>query len=154
MYKFALEPVLNHRKYVEEILQKELGAHERLLSDAKKKLSAYKKTKMRFTGELEEKQRRGISISENGLYCHYFSCIAANIDKQAEKVSEIEEQFDRKRDDVIEAMKNRKTLDKLKEKGLKTYNRALMKDELDFINEVAIQRFSREKQSAGMREEK
>jgi len=143
MYKFTLEPVLNHRKYIEEILQRELGVYEKLLNDERKKLRAYKRVKIRFTQELREKQRDGISISENLLYSQFLDRILEDVDKQTEKVWAMEGEFDQKRDGLINAVKNRKTLDKLKEREVKTHDQELAKNERDFLNEVAIARFSR-----------
>lgn len=142
MYKFTIQPLLNHRKFIEEILQKELSLFKRLLADEKKKLKDYEKARNRFLVELRQKQRESITVSENHLYFNFLVRLASDLDKQRDIVLEVEKKFDQKRDDLIEAMKNRKMLEKLKEKHLKAYNHKLMKNEQDFLNETAINMFN------------
>ena len=142
MYKFTLQPLLNHRKFIEETLQKELSLFKILLADEKKKLKDYEKARNRFLVELQQKQRESITVSENLLYFNFLVRLAGDLNKQRDIVLDVEKKFDRKRDDLIEAMKNRKTLEKLKEKRLKAYNHKLMKNEQDFLNEVAINMFN------------
>ena len=143
MYKFTLQPLLNHRQSIEETLQKELSAFKRLLADEKKKLTDYERARNRFLVELQQKQRESITVSENLLYFNFLVRLDSDLDGQRDIVLDVERKFDRKRDDLIKAMKDRKTLDKLKEKRLKAYNYKLMKNEQDFLNEAAITIFNR-----------
>jgi flagellar FliJ protein len=142
MYKFTIQPLLNHRKFIEEILQKELSLFKRLLADEKKKLKDYEKARNRFLLELRQKQRKSITVSENLLYFNFLVRLTSDFDNQRHIVLDVEKKFDRKRDDLIEAMKKRKMLEKLKEKHLKAYNHKLIKNEQDFLNEAAINIFN------------
>jgi len=63
---------------------------------------------------------------------------------QQEKVKDSEKKYAQKRDVLIEAVKKRKTIENLKEKGLATYSRELLKLDQDFLDEVAICRFHKE----------
>ena len=143
MHKFTLQPLLNHRKFTEDILQKKFSLFKKLLIDEKKKLMICEKARNRFLVELQQKQKESIAVSENLLYFNFLVRLAGDIDKQRGVVLDIEKKFDRKRDDLIEAMKNRKMLEKLKEKHFKAYNHKLMKNEQDFLNETAINMFNR-----------
>jgi len=58
-------------------------------------------------------------------------------------LKEIEKEYDIKRSELIEAMKKRKTLDRLKEKEMKAFNYSEMKVEQDMMNEVAANQFIR-----------
>lgn len=143
MYQFTLQALLNHRKSIEETLQKELSVVKRLLADEKKKLTDYERARNKFLVELQQKQRKSITVSENLLYCNFFVRLDSELDGQRNIVPDIEKNFDRKRDALIKAMKERKILEKLKEKRLKAYNNKLMKNERDFLNEAAINMFNR-----------
>jgi flagellar FliJ protein len=143
MHKFTLQPLLNHRKFIEETLQKDLSLFKRLLADEKKKLKDYEKVRNGFLVELRQKQRESITASENLLYFNFLVRLASDLDKQRDIVLEVEKKFDRKRDDLIEAMKNRKMLEKLKDKHLKAHSHKLIKNEQDFMNEAAINMFNR-----------
>ena len=143
MYNFTLQPLLNHRKFIEDTLQKELSLFKRLLAGEKKKLKDYEKARDKFLVELRQKQRESITVSENLLYFNFFVRLMSDLDRQRDIVLEVEKKFDQKRDDLIEALKNRKMLEKLKDKQLKAYNHKLMKNEQDFLNETAINMFNR-----------
>ena len=143
MYKFSLQPVLNHRKLVEETLQKELAQLKRDLGDEKHRLKAYKRAKNNVIGELRQKQREGVAISEVLMYVDFLDCLSRDLEKQREIVLEVERQYGDKRVDLIEAMKQRKILGKLRERKEKEYTYEIMRNEQNFLNEVATNRFIR-----------
>jgi len=143
MYNFTLQALLNHRKFIEETLQKELALFKRSLIDEKKKLKDYEKVRNSLLVKLQQKQRESITVSENLLYLDFLVRMGSDLDKQRDRVLDIEKKFDRKRADLIEAVKAKKTLEKLKEKQLNEYNHKLMKNEQDFMNEAGINMFNR-----------
>lgn len=143
MYNFTLQSLLNHRKFIEETLQKELALFKRSLIDEKKKLKDYEKVRNSLLVKLQQKQRESITVSENLLYLDFLVRMGSDLDKQRDRVLDIEKKIDRKRADLIEAMKAKKTLEKLKEKQLNEYNHKLMKNEQDFMNEAGINIFNR-----------
>lgn len=113
------------------------------LVDEKKKLKDYEKARDSLLVKLQQKQRESITVSENLLYLDFLVCLASDLDKQRDRVLDIEKKFDQKRDDLIAAMKERKMLEKLKDKQLNAYNYKLMKNEQDFMNEAGINIFNR-----------
>jgi flagellar export protein FliJ len=54
----------------------------------------------------------------------------------------VEKGFNLKRQDLIQAMKNRKTLEKLQEKGFQAHQQKMLKKERDFMDEVAGNQFN------------
>ena len=120
-----------------------MSLFKRSLIDEKKKLKDYEKVRNNLLVKLQQKQRESITVSENLLYLDFLVRLASDLDKQRDRVRDVEKKFDRKRDDLIAAMKERKTLEKLKEKQLKAYQHKLMKNEQDFMNEAGINMFNR-----------
>ncbi|MBN1277434.1 MAG: flagellar export protein FliJ [Deltaproteobacteria bacterium] len=143
MYTFSLESVLNHKAFIEEQLQKELAVFKAILEDEKNHLGKLINTKKRLTAELQEKQKDGTSISEIILYIKFIDQLINDADKQKKKILDAEKRLEKKRDELIEAMKNKKTLEKLKEKKMNEYWEDLSSNERDFMNEVAINGFNR-----------
>jgi flagellar FliJ protein len=143
MYKFPLEPVLNHRSFIVENLQKELAVLKNILSGEKRKLRSYKKAKYEFLSELQKKEEKGVTISEIVLYSSFVERLSMDIIEQRERIVEAARKADRKRDDLIEAMKKMKMLEKLKEKDRKAYRQAVIKKEQRFLDEVATNRVTR-----------
>lgn len=143
MYKFPLKAVLKHRKYLEENLQKELGALKRLLADERKKLSDIKDAKRKYTKELQFKQQKAISVSDSLLYIRFIDRLSRSFDVQTDRVFQSEKNVDKKRNELLEALKKKKVLEKLKEKGIETYNQNALNKERNFLNEMASVRFNR-----------
>lgn len=141
MYKFSLGAVLNHRKFLEENLQKELGALKRALADEKKKLADLKNARQQSSTELRQKQQKAMTVSENLLYVRFIEQLFERLKKQHLKVCEAEQIVESKRGDLVEAVKKRKAMEILKEKGLKKYKQKLLLDEQNFMNEMASVRF-------------
>ncbi len=152
MYKFPLRTVLNHRKYLEENLQKEFGILKRLLVDERKKLTDIRKSRKNCSKELRQRQQQSLTISESLIYVQFLEQLAKNLDKQKVKVIEAEQDVEKKREDLVEAVKNRKALEKLKEKGLETYRNNLLKQEQSLMNEMASVRFQRNRELGKSRE--
>jgi len=137
MYKFNLEPLLNHRRYQEEVLQKELAGLKRHLTEEEHKLRALRKKKRQFLLQFQKKQKDGRPASEIKLYFDFVEHLSKKIDAQHQNVLEAKRTFNLKRQDLITAMKERKTLDRLKEKGWQAYQQEQSKKERDLMDEVA-----------------
>ena len=142
MYRFNLEPLLNHRRYQEEILQKELAGLKTRLAAEKDKLRVLKKKKRQYLGQLQLKQQSGRPVSEIRLYLHFVDHLSKEMNAQNQRVLRAEKGFNLKRQDLIQAMKKRKTLEKLQEKGFQAHQQKMLKKERDFMDEVAGNQFN------------
>jgi flagellar FliJ protein len=144
MYRFNLEPLLNHRRYQEEILQRELAGLKKSLAAEKDKLRVLKKKMLECLQNLQQKQKKGTCASEIKLFFDFTEHISKQIQTQHRKVVEAEKRIYLKREELIAVMKKRKVLAKLKERGWQAYQQKLLKKERDFMDEVASRRFNYE----------
>ena len=142
MYRFNLESLLNHRRYQEEILQKELAGLKVRLAAEKDKLWILRQKKRKYVQELQEKQTDGRPVSEIKLFVDFVEQLAKEMKAQSQNVLHAERDLNLKRQDLIAAMKKRKTLDRLKEKGLQAYEHEQLKKERSFMDEVASRQFT------------
>ena len=142
MYRFNLDPLLNHRRYQEEILQKELAGLKIRLAAEKDKLRVLKKKKRQYLGQLQLKQQSGRPVSEIRLYLHFVDHLSKEMNAQNQRVLRAEKGFNLKRQDLIQAMKKRKTLEKLQEKGFQAHQQKMLKKERDSMDEVAGNQFN------------
>ncbi|MBW2608183.1 MAG: flagellar export protein FliJ [Deltaproteobacteria bacterium] len=149
MYKFSLQSLLNHRKHIEENLDKELGRIKRVVNKEKRRLENIGKEKIKCRKELREKQGAGKKVNKIILYFNYLDKLSKDIDKQKRCLKDVEKEYDIKRSELIEAMKKRKTLERLREKEMKAFNYSEMKVEQDIMNEVAANRFIRKTSRPG-----
>ena len=143
MYRFNLEPVLNHRRLVEETLQKDLAILKISLIDENERLITYEESRVQLLEELQQIQKEGTTTSDILLYLPFIEQVSKDIERQKKRVLELEKQVEQNLKDLLEATKNKKALQKLKEKAFKTYNQKLIKNEQDFLNEVAVSQFNR-----------
>ena len=142
MYRFNLESLLNHRRYQEEILQKELAGLKIRLAAEKDKLWILRQKKRKYVQQLQEKQTDGRPVSEIKLFVDFVEQLAKEMEVQRQNVLHAERDLNLKRQDLIAAMKKRKTLDRLKEKGLQAYEHEQLKKERNFMDEVASRQFT------------
>jgi flagellar protein FliJ len=143
MYRFNLEPVLNHRRLAEETLQKELAISKISLIDETEKLITYKKSRIKLLEELKKIQKKETTTSDILLYLPYIEQVSKDIERQRKKVLELEKKVEQNLKDLLEATRKKKALQKLKEKSFKAYNQKLLKNEQDFLNEVAVSQYNR-----------
>jgi flagellar protein FliJ len=141
MYRFNLEPLLNHRRYQEEVLQRELAGLKKRLAAEKDKLRALKRKMREYLRDLKQKQKEGSSASEIKLFFDFVDHISNAIRVQHQKVGAAEQVFFLKREELIAIMKKRKALDKLKAKGWQAYQQKQLKKERDFMDEAASRQF-------------
>jgi len=142
-HRFNLEPVLNHRRLVEETLQKDLAILKISLIDENERLITYEESRVQLLEELQQIQKEGTTTSDILLYLPFIEQVSKDIERQKKRVLELEKQVEQNLKDLLEATKNKKALQKLKEKAFKTYNQKLIKNEQDFLNEVAVSQFNR-----------
>ena len=142
-YRFNLEPVLNHRRLIEETLQKDLAILKISLIDENERLITYEESRVKLLEELQQIQKEGTTTSDILLYLPFIEQVSKDIERQKKKVLELEKKVEQNLKDLLEATKNKKALQKLKEKAFKTYNQKLIKNEQEFLNEVAVSQFNR-----------
>ena len=143
MYKSTLEPVLMHRKMVEENLQRELAVLKEALTAEKQKLQMERNRKSECIAELRQREKEGTSVSDILLYMPFIRQMSKNIERQEERVRTAEKLVRQKREDLVEATKRKKVLEKVKEKALEAYNQTLGRKEQNFLDEMGICGFNR-----------
>ena len=143
MYRFRLEALLNHRCHQQEVLQKQLADAQKKLANEQQKLRIIKREKQANAQLLRKKQKESNTVTDILIYVTFIEKLSKNIKNQHERVQEAGEMVTRKRNELMAAMKKRKALEKLKEKGWQAYQQRLMTNERKLIDEVASTRHAR-----------
>jgi len=143
MYTFNLQTVLDHRQFIEDNLKKELAEIKQQVAQARKQLDAMKRKEMDTAALLKDEQARGLSSDGVIAYHAYLKRLAGRIERQASTLDKLVESESEKQNELLEAVKRRQILEKLKEQGLDRYNRAILKKEMALIDELAVNRFAR-----------
>ena len=143
-YQFKLEALRRYRLFQEEALNKELADAQRLRDLAIQDLAGIQAMRDKTEADLQQQKVRAGFAPQVIVFHRFLRKLAEDLIRQQHKVQAAQTLCDQRREDLLEAMKKRKALDKLKENGLRAYLSDLDKEEAKFINEMAINRFNLE----------
>ena len=139
-FLFKFESVLRNMILKEEIVQKELSviaaevdARRNALNEALSELEIQKEI-------MKEKLRSGSNIAMISLSNDFINTCANKIRVLERNLFEAEKKLSEIREHLLEAVKNRKTIETLKDKGYKKYLFKIMKEEQKFMDEISTQR--------------
>lgn len=115
-YNFKLEKVLNYKESMEDVKKGEYGEVSDKLKRAESKLLKYKNNKATL---IDEKENMGSNtkVGNLKLYNEYLKSILNDIKQQEELVFNIKEELNQTKEELMKAMQEKKTLEKLKEKS-------------------------------------
>lgn len=148
MYTFNLQIVLDHRQFVEDNLKKEVAEIQQQVTQTRQELDMMKRKEMDTATVLKEEQSKGLSSDGVIAYHTYLKRLADRIESQASTLGKLAEAESEKKNELLGAMKRRQILEKLKEQGLDRYNQALLKKEMELIDELTVNRFARKMMNA------
>ena len=142
-FNFKLETVLQHRRRIEEDCQRKLAAALADLAIEKRGLAGIENSRDQGREEFQQKLKSNMTASEVLLYRRYLDQLAFDIADQKRKVAAAAQLFEKRRTELIAALKKRKVLDRLKEKQMIAAAKKGLKQERDFMNEMAVIRHAR-----------
>jgi flagellar protein FliJ len=145
-FRFNLEAVLKVKKVLEEKAQKDFSA---VL--IRRNLCLMQKNKLLFEiKELNEYQLEllagNINYISQLLYQNRYQGLVNDLKLKDKELFEIETELENKRQVLIQTMKDRKVLEKLKEKKYQSYLEITNKEEQYFLDELAQFSNSRKKE--------
>ncbi|RJQ82966.1 MAG: flagellar export protein FliJ [Desulfobacteraceae bacterium] len=141
-YQFKLEALRRYRQFEEDRLQKALSDARRLLEQAEAVLAGRIEQRSRCEDEFRLGLQNGGSASKAAMYRRFLQTLTDEIDARRSEVQSAKRVCEQAREALLVAMKKRKTLDRLKEKGEQAFLAELDSAEQKFINEMAINRFT------------
>ena len=112
---FKLQSVLNLRKQKEDNIKNELGIAIQRLEQEKRSLSELENTLDATVREFNEKTRK-TTVHELIEYNEYLSLLNSRIKSQKDNVNNAAQYVDKVREELVKAVKDRKILEKLKER--------------------------------------
>ena len=125
------------------MLQKDLAESKKELINEQMKLRVQKDAKRQCVQGLHQKQQTSKSAGDILSYFIYIDRLSNEIDIQQQCVISAEGKFIAIRNDLIAAMKKRKSLEKLKERQGCTYQQEIQRNERNLMDEVASNRHIR-----------
>lgn len=138
-FEFPLEMVLETRRRREERLKKELGELARQYHEGLEDLGSLRSEQMKQCLDMLDRAVEEADGMELLLYDLYLRSLAIKIRNQEALVEDLSGQVDHKREEVIYGSKERKIVEKLREKRyeeFKTIGSRLEQAELDEIGTI------------------
>ena len=141
-FRFRLQGVMRYRGAQEETKKREFGA---VLGHLRHEEATYTGIidDIKSHDDFSEKTGKGIISVRNLINnFHYSRFLERKKTDQTKTVEKAQEAVDEKRSELVEATKKKKILERLRERKLEEYNRAVIKEEQALIDEIATQSHS------------
>lgn len=134
---FRFETILRLNKKKEDLLQRDMGqinSHYQLQQDRQQFMQDATEASK---DELNKRKRSGINVETMILYDNFARGTRIQVEKQGKIISEINTKLEAKREEVIEAMRKRRTMEILKERDMLKERKARERKETAVLDEVA-----------------
>ena len=159
-FRFSLETVLDYKQQVLATLQTEHGAILAQIRAQEQHIEELEAAYRHLDHEFTRRKLAGIAILDAMKYEQYLRSSERQIQEayqhldhlhrqeEAKRLEELRAQEEAKREQVVEAKKETSSIEKLREKKLEGYNKAVQKSEEAMIDEFVMTRRAMEAQSA------
>jgi len=134
-FQFSLDTVLSFKQQEQDAVRAEHAEILARLHEQEEILESIQEKYRSYNEEFCRRKSEGIQITEARLYQNGLRVLEDNIRKQTEILEDLRRQEEKKRERVVEAKKETATLENLKDKKLRIYNKAVEKSEEQFIEE-------------------
>jgi flagellar protein FliJ len=114
---FRFESILRLNKNKEDLLQRDMGKINTMIQKQKDSQNFIQEVTENRKEELNQKKRQSIDVETMILYDNFFRGTQIQKARQDTIISEINVKLEEKREEVIEAMRKRKTLEILKDRN-------------------------------------
>jgi len=140
-FKFRLQSVLKLKTQMEENKKNELGKAIQKLEEEKKKLRILESQMDKLVKEFNESAKK-TTVTKLIEYNGFLSVLNKRIKAQKENVNYSAQIVDKIREELLEAVKERKILEKLREKKLQEFFIETKKNEQKINDEIASYNFN------------
>jgi flagellar protein FliJ len=134
---FRFETILRLNKKKEDLLQRGMGQINVHYQRQKDQQQFMQDATAASKDELNQRKRSGVSVETMILYDNFASGIRTNVEKQSKIISEINTKLEAKREEVVEAMRKRRTMEILKERDMLKERKVRERKETAMLDEVA-----------------
>ncbi|MGI6648197.1 MAG: flagellar export protein FliJ [Bacillota bacterium] len=141
-FKFRLQTSLNVALMREDIQRQELHSCQTAYQEGLAILQQQQKQYALLMSELRNIQRHRLQIETVQLYQEFMLTLDQMIKEQNKIVNELYQELEQCRIKLLRLMRNRKVLEKLKERYWFKYQREVMSEEQKQNDELAIIRFA------------
>ncbi len=137
-FRFRLEPVLQRRKLTYEQISRNLAKTRQNLQTEQQKLADLQNGQSNLQIDLQaKKQQYGFMAKDWTTYVAYIEHLDRQVRVQATVVKQAEERIEQVRQLMQQARTEYEVMEKMKEKAQQEHRYQFLKEEQDFLDEVA-----------------
>lgn len=142
-FKFRLQSFLGVKEKIEEQKKNEYGKAIKILEEEKAKKQSLINQRLTNLNELKLKINTGINPNELQQYNNFMAYILKKIEEQDIVIEKSQKIVEKKREEVVNAMKERKMLEILKENKYVEYTKEEKKVEQKIIDEIVSFKYNK-----------
>ncbi len=140
-FNFKLQPVLNVRKQKENASKNNVAKAIRKLEKETKVLEQIGIKREEINKEINEKATVGVTINELRAIHLYKNRLSEKIKIQLQNIKLAEKEVDSERIDLVESVKQRKMMEKYKERKFNEYREAENTQEKEQLDEIVSYKY-------------
>ena len=137
---FKLEQVLNYRCEIEKMRKQEFASAKREFEHADDRLRREKERVENLSEEFCNRHGELESIQEISMYVDFFARKRMDIKNQKERLDQLGNIVNDRRAYLLDATKDKKVLESLKEQKAKEFKLLMEQKEQTFMDEISIQK--------------
>ena len=134
---FRFDIILRLNKNKENLLQKDMGQINALYQRQQDQKQFMQDTTEQSKDELNQKKRSNVGVETVILYDNFFQGTRIQGERQDKIISEINTKLEAKREEVVKAMRKRRTMEILQERDILKERKIREKKETAILDEVA-----------------
>ena len=134
---FRFDIILRLNKNKENLLQKDMGRINSLYQQQQDRKQFVQDATEKSRNELNQRKRSNVGVETMILYDNFFQGTRAQGERQDKIISEINTRLEAKREEMVEAMRKRRTLEILKERDILKERKIRERKETAILDEMA-----------------
>ena len=137
MKKFRFQSILEYRKNLEEEIQQEFLTGRKKLSQEEKKLFDIRDQITDLHRKFQKKLQENMHPAEIKLHQKYLQAMVKAENNQKGKIRELELSLEKKRLELLQAIQEKKIMEKLKEKAISKWQKEQLRENQKILDEKA-----------------
>lgn len=145
--RFGMDALLNYKRLVEEGVQQELVEIKEVMQREEARLSYLESIHNESIVELKRSQERQMSSLEIDIYYAFLAQTTKEIEKWKRLLTQIRNRYEKKREELISAFKDKRIVETIKEKTDEAYRNEIEKEDRKGVDEILSGGYNRERSS-------
>lgn len=147
-FRFSLQPVLNHRKLLEERAQRDFSLARQRVEELRNMKQGLEEDVANRGAQIRRAMLAGIGFAERSLWENWIRAQRAEALRLAREIDEAQRLADEKRARLVHAMQQRTVLDRLRERELADWRREQDRAERRDFDEIAVRDYAEQMRQA------